>query len=161
MSRRSTPVMACSFRTMPAFWTSGRTSACSRCMRQSACPKGRIYAFEPMPPLIATLRHNAYLHNGMITVFPIGVSDREGLAEFKFYPHNTIMSGRKSAADVLQDQAVVENVPGQPGGRPRPGIAGPVGRADHSAHECRDIFLPPAAPVRCPARGADLPTSTC
>lgn len=53
------------------------------------CPSARVFSFEPLPPTYAALRGNLELH-GLTNVksFNIGLSEKEGAAEFKFYPYS-------------------------------------------------------------------------
>jgi amino acid adenylation domain-containing protein/FkbM family methyltransferase/non-ribosomal peptide synthase protein (TIGR01720 family) len=71
-------------------------------------PRARIYAFEPLPPLFRTLRLNAELHAPEAKVFPVGLADAEGTAEFAFYPQHTMMSGLAAYADPALERRVVE-----------------------------------------------------
>jgi amino acid adenylation domain-containing protein/FkbM family methyltransferase len=71
------------------------------------CPRGRVYAFEPLPPIFETLRRNAALCEAETKVFCMGIADEERVAEFLYYPGNTIMSKLKRTADVEEDIAVV------------------------------------------------------
>jgi FkbM family methyltransferase len=57
-----------------------------------ACRGARIYSFEPAPPLFEKLRLNAELNRVDARLFNFGISDREGTAEFTFYPHSSGMS---------------------------------------------------------------------
>ncbi len=71
-------------------------------------PEATIYAFEPLPPLVETLRKNAVISDADIKVFACGMFDEETVAEFTFYSGNTIMSGLREYADPLEDMAVVK-----------------------------------------------------
>ncbi|WOP38632.1 FkbM family methyltransferase [Streptomyces sp. Li-HN-5-13] len=63
----------------------------------------RIYAFEPMPPLHATLERNAReFFNGCLTVFPYGLASRDDELDFSYVPAATIFSSS------LRDQANIE-----------------------------------------------------
>ncbi|HEY3685975.1 MAG TPA: amino acid adenylation domain-containing protein [Streptosporangiaceae bacterium] len=64
-----------------------------------------VYAFEPIPPLFELLRRNTAAHGIDARLFPYGLGDREGEAEFTHYPNLSIMSGRY--ADPEEDRAVV------------------------------------------------------
>ncbi len=72
------------------------------------CPKGRVYSFEPLPPIFETLRGNAVLCDAQIKVFPFGLSNEEAEAELTYYQGNTIMSGLKAQADAEEDVEVVK-----------------------------------------------------
>jgi amino acid adenylation domain-containing protein/FkbM family methyltransferase len=63
------------------------------------CERARIYAFEPIPPTFDLLATNAGLTNGAIRPFCVGLSDRDGLAEFTFYPRLAALSGRFPTGD--------------------------------------------------------------
>lgn len=53
----------------------------------------RIYAFEPVPPLHATLERNAReFFNGSLTVFPYGLASRDDELDFSYLPAATIFS---------------------------------------------------------------------
>jgi non-ribosomal peptide synthase protein (TIGR01720 family)/FkbM family methyltransferase len=70
------------------------------------CKNARIYAFEPIPPLYELLRTNAALYSLDAKLFNCGISAATTQAEFTYYPHLTLMSGR--FADLAQDQEVVK-----------------------------------------------------
>ncbi len=59
-----------------------------------AAGAGRIYAFEPIPAVFADLRANAALHALPVRLFECGLAAEAGSAEFAYYPHATILSGR-------------------------------------------------------------------
>ncbi|HWN45491.1 MAG TPA: amino acid adenylation domain-containing protein, partial [Thermoanaerobaculia bacterium] len=65
----------------------------------------RIHAFEPIPPLASTLRVNAGLHGLDARVHDCGLSDEDGTAEFTYYPHVSLISGRHS--DPVGEREVV------------------------------------------------------
>ena len=67
------------------------------------CPKGTIYAFEPMPPLLETLSRNASLCAAQVEVFPYGLGNETTDAELTYYHGNSIISGRKRGSDLQQD----------------------------------------------------------
>jgi FkbM family methyltransferase len=67
------------------------------------CPKGRVYSFEPLPPIFETLRCNAALCDAETKVFPIGLSDKEAELELTYYPGNSVMSGLKASTDTDED----------------------------------------------------------
>jgi amino acid adenylation domain-containing protein/FkbM family methyltransferase len=72
------------------------------------CPNGRVYSFEPLPPIFETLQGNAALCDAQIKVFPIGLSDEEGEAKLTYYLGNSIMSGLKAEADRDEDIEMVK-----------------------------------------------------
>ncbi len=67
----------------------------------------RIHAFEPIPPVFETLRINADLHGLDVRLHDCGLSDRPGSAEFTYYPHATLISGR--FADASEEREVVRS----------------------------------------------------
>jgi amino acid adenylation domain-containing protein/FkbM family methyltransferase len=69
------------------------------------CPRGRVYAFEPIPPVCHALRLNAAVHGGDVRVLECGIGEAEGEAEFTFYPHASVLSGRHAEPD--RERAVV------------------------------------------------------
>ena len=73
------------------------------------CPRGRVYSFEPLPPIFETLRGNARLCDAQIKVFPFGLSDEEKHADLTYYTGNTIMSGLKGQAEKEEDLEVVKS----------------------------------------------------
>jgi FkbM family methyltransferase len=52
----------------------------------------RIFAFEPAPPLFATLSANVAPYGERIALFNCGLARRAGSAELTFYPHSSGMS---------------------------------------------------------------------
>lgn len=51
-------------------------------------PRGRVYAFEPLPENLAGLRHNIDLNGfGNVEVLPAAVSDADGEAELEVHGH--------------------------------------------------------------------------
>jgi FkbH-like protein/FkbM family methyltransferase len=74
------------------------------------CRNATVYAFEPAPRAFEALRTNV---TGTRTrPFDIGLSDRDGVKDFTFYPRSTVFSGFH--ADPLRDgtavRTVIENV---------------------------------------------------
>jgi 31-O-methyltransferase len=57
------------------------------------CKGVRIYAFEPSPAACECLKANIELHGVDARVFECGLSRESGVAEFTFYPANTVRSG--------------------------------------------------------------------
>jgi FkbM family methyltransferase len=63
----------------------------------------RIYAFEPLPPLHATLERNAReFFDGRLTALPYGLASRDDELDFSYFPAATIFSSS------LRDQGNVE-----------------------------------------------------
>ena len=71
------------------------------------CPQGRIYSFEPIEPLHRKLEFNARLSGAKIKTFNIGLSDRESVAEFAFFPRYSMMSGKKAYSDLDVEVGVI------------------------------------------------------
>ena len=73
------------------------------------CRKPRIYAFEPLPPTFDTLRANVDLYGLDVRLFPYGVADRPGRADFTFYRNAPGLSGRfgGTAEDREETRAIV------------------------------------------------------
>jgi FkbM family methyltransferase len=69
-------------------------------------PGGRILAIEPVAELADAVRINAELHDADVGVVCAALGDAESEAEFTFYPHNSVMSGR--FADPAADRAVLK-----------------------------------------------------
>ncbi len=67
----------------------------------------RIFAFEPIPEVFAALRLNAALHGLDARLFDCGVAEAAGTAEFTYYPHATLISGR--FADGAEEREVVRS----------------------------------------------------
>jgi amino acid adenylation domain-containing protein/FkbM family methyltransferase len=70
-------------------------------------PGARIFAFEPLPPICDVTRMNARLHAANVQVFGCGLGAVSGEAEFTYYPHASILSGR--FADARSEQEVVKH----------------------------------------------------
>ncbi len=73
------------------------------------CARPRIFAFEPLPPLLETLRLNVDLYGpaGRVKTYGFGLSDVPRVERFTFYPRYTMMSGASAFA---QPEAEVEVV---------------------------------------------------
>jgi amino acid adenylation domain-containing protein/FkbM family methyltransferase len=84
------------------------------------CPRARIFAFEPLPPIFATLRRNAPLCQAQLETFPYGLSCEDRSAEFTYYRGNSIMSGLTHYADMAEDIEVVKQFLGN---QPSPNTA--------------------------------------
>ena len=68
----------------------------------------RVYAFEPLGAVCASLRQNARLGGGRIRVFEHGLSQTEGEAQFTYYPRYTMMSGQSEYADAAGEVEVIK-----------------------------------------------------
>lgn len=71
------------------------------------CPRARIFAFEPIPPVFDTLQLNTRLYALDATLFDCGLASVEGSAMFSYYPNATILSGR--FADEKDDREAVRH----------------------------------------------------
>ncbi|MFI5179498.1 MAG: amino acid adenylation domain-containing protein, partial [Vicinamibacterales bacterium] len=74
---------------------------------RSTCPDASVFAFEPIPSVCDVLKLNARIHgDARVQVFDCGLSDRADVAEFTYYPHLSIMSGR--FADAASERDVIK-----------------------------------------------------
>lgn len=71
------------------------------------CKGAQVYAFEPIPPLFETLKLNASLYNFEAKTFSCGLSAQRGSADFVYYPHASVMSGR--FADQTEERDTVKS----------------------------------------------------
>lgn len=62
-------------------------------------PTARVYAFEPAPSLLELLSYNVEPYGNNVTVYPCGLSDKNGEADFTYYPNYSIMSGFHAEPD--------------------------------------------------------------
>jgi FkbM family methyltransferase len=54
-------------------------------------PSGHVHAFEPLPLNVARLRRHLRINNiANVTVHPVAVSDKTGVAKFCSYAHSAI-----------------------------------------------------------------------
>jgi amino acid adenylation domain-containing protein/FkbM family methyltransferase/non-ribosomal peptide synthase protein (TIGR01720 family) len=72
------------------------------------CPRGRIYAFEPMPSTFACLEWNGDAAGAQVVALPIGLSDHEGEEAFTQYEQYTGMSALETYASAEDGMARVE-----------------------------------------------------
>jgi len=70
------------------------------------CRNAKIYLFEPIPPVQEILSLNMQLYGVEAKIYTCGLSSVEGEAEFIYYPHNTVLSGRY--ADTGQEMRTVK-----------------------------------------------------
>ncbi|MFC5115038.1 FkbM family methyltransferase [Amycolatopsis halotolerans] len=64
------------------------------------CRRPTVYAFEPMPEVFAALEANARLHGLDARLFRSALGEKpEDEAEFTYYPHASILSGRHADAE--------------------------------------------------------------
>ncbi|HEX3780784.1 MAG TPA: FkbM family methyltransferase [Pseudonocardiaceae bacterium] len=63
----------------------------------------RIYAFEPLPPLYATLERNARdFFDGRLTALPFGLADSDEELDFSYFPAATILSSSRRGRDNVE-----------------------------------------------------------
>ena len=72
------------------------------------CKKTVVYAFEPIPPIYELLQENTKSPDFEVYTFPFGLSDRNGMAHFTFYPGYSILSG--SHADAASDFGLLKTI---------------------------------------------------
>ncbi|MFI5798233.1 FkbM family methyltransferase [Streptomyces sp. NPDC051677] len=77
---------------------------------QALCPTAHVYACEPLPPVFDRLVRNLHTHRVPGRALPYALSDRDGEAEFVFYPGYTVMSGERRHAAVELDKAFVRSL---------------------------------------------------
>jgi amino acid adenylation domain-containing protein/FkbM family methyltransferase len=63
------------------------------------CRDTEIYAFEPIPAVCELLELNTSIYGVNAKIFPCGLGGEEGEAEFTYYPHLSILSGRFAELD--------------------------------------------------------------
>ncbi|HYR08672.1 MAG TPA: FkbM family methyltransferase, partial [Longimicrobium sp.] len=71
-------------------------------------PGGRIFTFEPAPPLFARLRANLELNGATAHAFDHGIAEAERTARFTFYPNSSGMSSFYADAD--EERAVLRRM---------------------------------------------------
>lgn len=65
----------------------------------------RIYAFEPLPPLYATLERNARdFFDGHLTALPYGLASGDNELDFSYFPAATIFSSSWRDQDNVEDE---------------------------------------------------------
>ncbi|ARO27477.1 hypothetical protein CO659_06225 [Rhizobium sp. S9] len=70
-------------------------------------PGARLFAFEPIPPIFQTLTANDRAYGLGMRLFDFGLAAKPGSAEFKHYPHASILSGRY--ADATEEREAVRS----------------------------------------------------
>jgi FkbM family methyltransferase len=63
------------------------------------CGSPRLLAVEPMPACVTVLELNLKRYGANASVHSIGLSDHVGVAQFRYFPHTTVMSGRYPGVD--------------------------------------------------------------
>ena len=57
-------------------------------------PDARVFAFEPIPETFRALRANAARYGAAVRAFEVALSREGGEAEFSYFPHVSLVSGR-------------------------------------------------------------------
>jgi amino acid adenylation domain-containing protein/FkbM family methyltransferase len=68
----------------------------------------KIYAFEPIKEIYESLKHNLSRYGEAVKVYQIGLSNREGVEKFTYYPRYTMMSGKSEYADGKAEEEVIK-----------------------------------------------------
>ena len=71
-------------------------------------PNATIYCFEPSPPAYEALALNASLYGKNVVPFNIGLSDKDGEAQFTFYSNSSVFSSFHADQDL--DKAAIQTV---------------------------------------------------
>ncbi len=71
-------------------------------------PRARILAFEPLPPIFATLEANAGAYLPGARLFRHGLAEREREERFTYYPRYSMMSGASAYADPESEVEVIK-----------------------------------------------------
>ncbi|MGF7238071.1 MAG: FkbM family methyltransferase, partial [Frankia sp.] len=74
---------------------------------RALAPRGEIYAFEPLAPIVDVLRRNLADHAVPARVFDHGLSDAERETSFTYYPGYSMMSGQREYADAAAEIEVI------------------------------------------------------
>ncbi|MGC5365544.1 FkbM family methyltransferase [Streptomyces sp. DT24] len=77
---------------------------------QALCPTAHVYACEPLPPVFDRLTRNLQVHQVPGHALPYALSNRDGEAEFVYYPGYTIMSAERRHAAPELDKAFVRTL---------------------------------------------------
>jgi FkbM family methyltransferase len=72
------------------------------------CRRPRLFSFEPIPEIFATLRTNVELYGLGARLFNCGLSDHEGPIRFSYYPHSSCQSGYY--ADAVQETRMLHGI---------------------------------------------------
>jgi len=70
--------------------------------------RARVFSFEPLPELFATLSENAERHVADAHLLPFGLSGEEHETTFSYYPRYTMMSGQSAYADPASEVEVIK-----------------------------------------------------
>ncbi len=71
------------------------------------CDKGKVFSFEPIPPIYEDLQANLKWCAGEVKIFPIALSDRRGTAQFTYFPRNAAMSARTDYVSPVEETEVI------------------------------------------------------
>ena len=100
-------------------------------------PAARIYSLEPIASIFNLLEINADLYCRRAKAMQIGLSDRERIEEFTYYPGYSVMSGLSAYTDAKQEMATVKTILHN---RQDGGIAGASALIDHADELLADHF---------------------
>jgi FkbM family methyltransferase len=78
------------------------------------CPDAKVFAFEPAPEVCRLLQLNVAKYDPDIQVYQCGLSDKESVTNYTYYPHYSIMSGFHADFDE-DNQALCAGVRNQVG----------------------------------------------
>jgi amino acid adenylation domain-containing protein/FkbM family methyltransferase len=73
----------------------------------------KIYAFEPIPAVFETLRHNAELHGLQAELLPCGLGREKTTVDFQYFPHATVLSGKIQAEHAHETVKAFLNIQAQ------------------------------------------------
>ncbi|WP_338673830.1 FkbM family methyltransferase [Streptomyces sp. SCSIO 30461] len=74
----------------------------------AVCPTASVFAFEPLPPAFANLRHNLGVYGVRARLFNHGLSDSDQEVPFLYYPRHSALSTRAIYADEPTDRDIVQ-----------------------------------------------------
>ena len=103
------------------------------------CRSAKIHAFEPIPSIHSKLQLNAQLHGLSLKAHSCGIADRNGDADFVYFPDSGAMSGSFADPSGLQQRiadvqsAVEEHVTRATG---EPGLAATPRKVEYETIRC-------------------------
>jgi amino acid adenylation domain-containing protein/FkbM family methyltransferase len=68
----------------------------------------KIYAFEPIKEIYESLKLNLSRYGDSVKVYQMGISNREGVEKFTYYPRYTMMSGKSAFANRIAEEEVIK-----------------------------------------------------
>src|SRR5262249_32574875 len=71
------------------------------------CDQGKVFSFEPIPPIYEDLEANLQWCAGEVKTFPIALSSRSGTAQFTYFPKNAAMSARTDYVSPVEETEVI------------------------------------------------------